>query len=73
MLKTPETAALPSVEVVEIDNQTMAQAIYDFTTANRGPVGLNWGWYQNKELDELAKLGDKFPAQAEVASLLKSL
>ena len=26
-----------------------------------------------KELDELAKLGDKFPGQAEVASLLKSL
>ncbi len=26
-----------------------------------------------KELDELAKLGDKFPAQAEVESLLKSL
>ena len=26
-----------------------------------------------KELDDLAKLGDKFPAQAEVAALLKSL
>ena len=26
-----------------------------------------------KELEELAKLGDKFPAQAEVATLLKSL
>ncbi len=26
-----------------------------------------------KELDELSKLGDKFPAQAEVATLLKSL
>ena len=26
-----------------------------------------------KELDELVKLGDKFPAQAEVANLLKSL
>jgi putative PEP-CTERM system TPR-repeat lipoprotein len=26
-----------------------------------------------KELDELAKLGDKFPAQADVASLLKTL
>ena len=26
-----------------------------------------------KELDAMAKLGDKFPAQAEVATLLKSL
>ena len=26
-----------------------------------------------KELDELVKLGDKFPAQAEVTGLLKSL
>jgi len=26
-----------------------------------------------KELDELAKLGEKFPAHAEVASLLKSM
>ena len=26
-----------------------------------------------KELDELAKLGDKFPAQGDVASLLKTL
>ena len=26
-----------------------------FTTANRGPVGLNWGWYENKEVDRLAE------------------
>lgn len=26
-----------------------------------------------RELDQLAKLGDKFPAQAEVAQLLKGL
>jgi peptide/nickel transport system substrate-binding protein len=25
-----------------------------FTTANRTPLGPNWGWYQNKEVDELA-------------------
>jgi peptide/nickel transport system substrate-binding protein len=25
-----------------------------FTTANRTPLGPNWGWYQNKEVDEVA-------------------
>jgi len=25
-----------------------------FTTSNRGPVGLNWSWYENKEIDALA-------------------
>jgi peptide/nickel transport system substrate-binding protein len=24
-----------------------------FSTTNRGPVGLNWGWYENKEFDAL--------------------
>lgn len=26
-----------------------------FTTSNRSPGGLNWGWYENKELDRLAE------------------
>ena len=40
------------------------------TTANRGPVGLNWGWYQNKELDALA---DKVQASFDPTEQTKIL
>jgi peptide/nickel transport system substrate-binding protein len=41
-----------------------------FTTSNRGPVGLNWGWYQNKEIDALA---DKVQATFDEAERKKIL
>jgi peptide/nickel transport system substrate-binding protein len=31
----------------------MSGFLKHFNTANRGPVGLNWGWYDSKELDAL--------------------
>jgi len=44
-----------------------------FSTSNRGPVGLNWGWYENKEFDAL---NDKVQAtfdEAERTRLLQHM
>jgi peptide/nickel transport system substrate-binding protein len=49
---------LPSVDALNVSLQVgdpMSGFVKHFTTANRGPVGLNWGWYENKEVDRLAE------------------
>jgi peptide/nickel transport system substrate-binding protein len=48
---------LPNVDAINVSLQVgdpMSGFFKHFTSANRGPVGLNWGWYENKEVDRLA-------------------
>ena len=44
-----------------------------FTTSNRGPVGLNWGWYENKEIDALAVKVQATFDEAERTRLLQKM
>ena len=49
---------LPNVDALNVSLQVqdpLSGFVKHFTTANRGPVGLNWGWYENKEVDRLAE------------------
>ena len=49
---------LPNVDALNVSLQVgdpVSGFMKHFTTANRGPVGLNWGWYENKEVDRLAE------------------
>ena len=49
---------LPTVDALNVSLQVqdpLSGFVKHFTTANRGPVGLNWGWYENKEVDRLAE------------------
>jgi peptide/nickel transport system substrate-binding protein len=63
----------PNVDAINVSLSVLDPVsgfLKHFTTANRGPVGLNWGWYQNKELDELA---DKVQASFDPAEQKKIL
>jgi peptide/nickel transport system substrate-binding protein len=68
--KTPNLDAL-NVSLSVLD--PVSGFLKHFTTANRGPVGLNWGWYDNKEFDAL---NDKVMAtfdEAERTRLLQKM
>jgi peptide/nickel transport system substrate-binding protein len=48
---------LPNVDAINVSLQVgdpVSGFVKHFTSNNRGPVGLNWGWYENKEVDQLA-------------------
>ncbi|MBO0765249.1 MAG: ABC transporter substrate-binding protein [Hyphomicrobiaceae bacterium] len=48
---------IPNVDAINVSLSVLDPVsgfLKHFTTSNRGPVGLNWGWYQNRELDQLA-------------------
>ena len=63
-------------KAVELQNKAIAlQPKNDSLKLNLAKIHIKGGKKDlaRKELDELAKLGDKFSAQSEVASLLKSL
>jgi peptide/nickel transport system substrate-binding protein len=66
----------PNVDAINVSLSVLDPVsgfLKHFTTSNRGPVGLNWGWYQNKEIDALA---DKVQAsfdQAEQTQILQKM
>jgi peptide/nickel transport system substrate-binding protein len=46
----------PQYDAVNFSNgaiDPLSGIVKPFTTANRTPLGPNWGWYQNKEVDAL--------------------
>jgi len=47
----------PNVDAINVSLSVLDPVsgfLKHFSTSNRGPVGLNWGWYENKEFDALA-------------------
>jgi peptide/nickel transport system substrate-binding protein len=63
----------PNVDAINVSLSVLDPVsgfLKHFTTANRGPVGLNWGWYENKEVDALA---DKVQATFDEAERTKIL
>ena len=63
----------PNVDAINVSLSVLDPVsgfLKHFTTSNRGPVGLNWGWYQNKEIDALA---DKVQASFDPAEQKKIL
>ena len=47
----------PSLDGINVSLSTLdpiSGFLKHYTSVNRGPVGLNWGWYENKEVDRLA-------------------
>ena len=63
----------PNVDAINVSLSVLDPVsgfLKHFTTSNRGPVGLNWGWYQNKEIDALA---DKVQATFDEAERKKIL
>jgi peptide/nickel transport system substrate-binding protein len=64
---------LPNVDAINVSLQVgdpVSGFVKHFTTANRGPTRLNWGWYENKEVDRLADEAQAtFDADARVKIL----
>jgi Bacterial extracellular solute-binding proteins, family 5 Middle len=63
----------PNVDAINVSLSVLDPVsgfLKHFTTSNRGPVGLNWGWYQNREIDALA---DKVQATFDEAERKESL
>ncbi|HKU98292.1 MAG TPA: ABC transporter substrate-binding protein [Vineibacter sp.] len=65
--KTPQLDAI-NVSLSTLD--PVSGFLKHYTTANRGPAGLNWGWYENKELDRLADAALATFDEAEQSKLL---
>jgi len=65
--KTPQLDAI-NVSLSTLD--PVSGFLKHYTTANRGPAGLNWGWYENKELDRLADAALATFDEAEQSRLL---
>ena len=65
----------PNVDAINVSLSVLDPVsgfLKHFTTANRGPVGLNWGWYENKEIDALAdKVQATFDADERTKLLQK--
>jgi peptide/nickel transport system substrate-binding protein len=66
----------PNVDAINVSLSVLDPVsgfLKHFSTSNRGPVGLNWGWYDNKEFDAL---NDKVQAtfdDAERTRLLQKM
>src|SRR6478752_1530293 len=66
----------PNVDAINVSLSVLDPVsgfLKHFSTSNRGPVGLNWGWYENKEFDAL---NDKVQAtfdEAERTRLLQHM
>jgi peptide/nickel transport system substrate-binding protein len=63
----------PNVDAINVSLSVLDPVsgfLKHFSTSNRGPVGLNWGWYDNKEFDAL---NDKVQATFDEAERTKLL
>jgi peptide/nickel transport system substrate-binding protein len=63
----------PNVDAINVSLSVLDPVsgfLKHFSTSNRGPVGLNWGWYENKEFDAL---NDKVQATFDEAERTKIL
>lgn len=67
---------MPSVDALNVSLSALDPVsgfVKHFTTANRGPAGLNWGWYENKEVDELAVKAQSTFDEAERIKILQKM
>jgi peptide/nickel transport system substrate-binding protein len=63
----------PNVDAINVSLSVLDPVsgfLKHFSTSNRGPVGLNWGWYDNKEFDAL---NDRVQATFDEAERTKLL
>jgi peptide/nickel transport system substrate-binding protein len=63
----------PNVDAINVSLSVLDPVsgfLKHFSTSNRGPIGLNWGWYENKEFDAL---NDKVQATFDEAERTKIL
>jgi peptide/nickel transport system substrate-binding protein len=64
---------IPNVDALNVSLSVLDPVsgfLKHFSTSNRGPVGLNWGWYENKEFDAL---NDKVQATFDEAERTRML
>ena len=66
----------PNVDAINVSLSVLdpvSDFVKHFTTTNRGPVGLNWGGNQNKEIDELADKVEAFFDPVEQKKILRHM